>query len=325
MSVQQRARAPGAEVRGAPPILPECIGSLCLLGARRHRTVPVAWTDLAAGSGAVRRTAGVRVSKRHPLAPVRSVVDDGLRAVEVVGLLLLLTVGSLLLVAGVMDGVPGLAVMGATCVGVVLLGGLSVVLQLRVLAPPAPTVGVVDGRAATVLRREPVAFRLGLVIVAVMSITPLGWAVLAARSSTLLAVLLAGAGAWLFVPLLLGARGRFSAGVLELDADGLTYRSSGLRLSIPWEEVAAIDAHLPAMVMILSRGDRPISASRTAGLFTGERLLSPDMAVLRTQSMAIDRRVLAAVLWHYATTPSDRGELGSTASLVRLAAAATPR
>lgn len=255
---------------------------------------------------------------RRALAPVGSLADRGLRPIDVVGVVLLMVIGGGLLFGGVTRDVPGLAVLGAGCLGVFLLAVCATVLHLRVLTSPAPTVSVVDGRAATVLRREPVAFRLGLVIMAVIGATPLGWAVLAARSSTGLAVILAATGLWLFVPMLLAVLGRFTPGMLALTADGLDYRSRGLSLSIAWDDIAALDSQRSSMVMVLSRGGRPIPAFRTAGWFTGEHLLSSDAAVLRTDAMAVDEHQLAPVLWRYATTPSARAELGTPSSLAQL-------
>ncbi|SDB84458.1 hypothetical protein SAMN05216410_0393 [Sanguibacter gelidistatuariae] len=249
------------------------------------------------------------------LAPVRSVGRDGLRAIDIVGIVLLLVVGAFALISGVANDVPAIAVMGAGSLGVFLVGGASVVLQMRVVTPPAPTLSVVGGRPATVLRREPVAFTLGLVVMAVLGATCLGWAILAVGSSIPLAVILGALGLWLFVPLLLAACGRFNAGVLLLTPDGLDYRSRGLTLSIGWDEIAAVSSERPMGVMVLSRGGQAITHSRTAGWFTGEKLIKADSAVLRTDAMAIDKSQLAPVLWRYVMTPTARAELGTPASL----------
>lgn len=108
------------------------------------------------------------------VAPVKSFARNGLRLLDIVGLIRLPIIGVLALVGGVMFGITGLAVLGAGCVGIFLAGGTSIVLQLHVLSPPAPTLSVIDGRPATVLRREPVAFTLGLVVMAIMGATVLG-------------------------------------------------------------------------------------------------------------------------------------------------------
>ena len=251
------------------------------------------------------------------VAPVKSFARDGILPREAAGLVLMPIIGALATIGGVADDRPGITVLGAGIVGVFLVGATSVVLQLRVLVPPAPALSVVGSRPATVLRREPVAFALGLATMAVMGATLWGWAYLAADSSAPLAVGLGALGLWMVVPTLLAVTGRFTAGVLALTPDGVDYRSRGLRLWFGWDDIGALGASMPMIMDVSTRDGSPVRCSRTAGWYTGEKLLTPTRAVLRTDAMAVHEQQLAPVLWRYVTHPADRAELGTSGSLVR--------
>lgn len=251
------------------------------------------------------------------VAPVKSIARNGLDRGAIAGFVLLAACGALVLAAAIMTNEPAMAVLGAGCIGVFLAGGASVFLQMRVLTPPAPTLSVIDDRPATVLRREPVAFNLGLVVMAVMGATSLGWAYLATGSSMPLAVLLGALGLWMFVPTLLAASGRFNAGFLALTPDGIDYRSRGLSLWVGWDDIGALGTNWPMIVGVSTRKGSPVRRAKTAGWFTGEKLLTPDFAVLRTDAMSVHEHQLAPVLWRYVMAPAARSELGTPASLLQ--------
>lgn len=138
-----------------------------------------------------------------------------------------------------------------------------------------------------------------------------------ANSSVPCAVILGALGLWMFVPALLAASGRFTSGSLALTPDGIDYRSRGLNLWVGWDDIGALGDSWPMIVGVSTRNGRPVRHSTTAGWFTGEKLLTADFAVLRTDALSVHEHDLAPVLWWYVMTAADRAELGTPASLLR--------
>lgn len=259
--------------------------------------------------GAERRSG---YSPHQPAARVRSWT-----AKDVVRLGGILLLGVVMIVSW--QESTAIGVLGAGLVGLAVLGvTIYLVRDYRPWAP-SPDLTSLAGTPATVVHREHVAFRMGLVVLVDLVAVTLVWAVLAARDAPVIALVLIMPTVWTLGFMILVARGRFTAGSIWCTPDQLVYRSRGLQVAIRWDEIAAVDGEaVPALAVVHGRDSTSFTYSNVPALWRSERMASPTMAVIRTDDMSVDPGTLTRFIGRYALTPAARSELGTAASLEAL-------
>lgn len=229
----------------------------------------------------------------------------------------LLLVGALLL-AGWSTSVA-IGIMGVSVLGLLMLAAVITVMRERHLRAPDPEVSARKDVPATLIRRERVAFLMGLLVVWDLVLISAVWAGLVASESALFALFLGLPVLWAgwFTTLVL--RGRFDAGGIWFTPDQLVYVSRGLRLEICWKDISSVDGGaIAGMVLVSSVDPAAFTYSNVPALWRSERMASPTMAVIRTDDMSVDPGTLTRFIGRYALTPAARSELGTAASLEAL-------
>ena len=243
-------------------------------------------------------------------------VEHGLQAV--VGLWIVVVGSGLLWMAGPPAWVR---ISGAGLVGLGLVATVGVVLRARA-RPPAPTVGTADRVATTTIARERTVFAAGMAMVAVASLTCLGWGLLALGSGHVgWSLILWATAVWTGSPVVLAAAGRYTAGGIWLTPETLTYRSRGLRTTIAWDGVGlVVDDVARGHVVFRSLPGTVVRHEFRAGPWRGEKVAAPDVGILRTEGLTLGPATLARVVDHYAHRPATRSEIGTPASLATIIA-----
>ncbi|MEP7764758.1 hypothetical protein [Sanguibacter sp. 25GB23B1] len=233
--------------------------------------------------------------------------------------MVLLLVGALLL-SGWTTSVA-IGIMGVSVLGLLVLAIVITVLRERHLRAPDPEVSTRRDTPATLIRRERVAFLMGVLILWDLVLISAVWAGLVASESLLFALFLGLPvlwSAWFTALVLLG---RFDAGGIWFTPDRLVYVSRGLRLEIRWRDISSVDGgKIAGMVLVSSEDPTAFTYTNVPALWRSERMASPTMAVIRTDDMSVDPGTLARFLGRYALTPAARSELGTPASLEALEA-----
>lgn len=247
---------------------------------------------------------------------------------DAVGLVVAALLG-LLMVAGWQQSV-GIGVFGLGLLAfAVLAATISFLRDHRLSAPPA-TLTALSDVPATVVRREHVAFFMGLLVLTDFVAVSTAWSVLAIRDSPPFAVVFALPAVWAICLMALVARQRFTAGSLWFTPEQLVYRSRGLHLSVRWDDIISADGDaVPALAVLYARDETSITHSNVPKPWRSERLASPEMAVIRTDDMSVDPGTLVRFIGRYALDPAARHELGTPASLevlesVRLTSSSGP-
>lgn len=235
------------------------------------------------------------------------------------GLILCLLLGPALVVGGVVDGVPHLAVFGAAVTAIALMAAIVLPAEVRLgMRRPGARLGVgPDGQTATVVPRarwHVPHLATALVIVAAW---PAASAVVAATDGepalTVFLLALAVYPASYLWPLL---RGRIRTGGLYLTPDTITHVRHGGWWRVRWDDVVAALPGEP-MAVVLRDSSRPERGRRTRhpGWKGMSRSPSPHILGVETRFLALDPTNLAELITMCTAYPSWRNKLGTDESV----------
>lgn len=259
--------------------------------------------------GAERRSG---YSADHPTPPKYSLSAGDVKH----GVIAVLT--GVLLLSGWSQSVA-IGVMGVSVLGLVVLGAIVTYLRVHRLRAPDPEVTTLEGEPATLIRRERVAFLLGVLVLWDVILVCAVWAGLAARESMGLALILGWPVLWAAWFTVLVVVGRFDAGGIWFTPGKLVYKSRGLRLEVPWDEIRAADGgSVPGMVLLLTARPGAFTARNVPLPWRSERVASSTLAVVRTDDMDIDPGTLVRLIGRYAASSAHRAEIGTAQSLASL-------
>ena len=183
---------------------------------------------------------------------------------------------------------------------------------------PAPRLTADDVEIATVIPAPRSRLAATLAFWLLVAVPLLGAGVVAVLAGRVgVGVLLAIAGAWSLVPVLLVAAGRITAGGVWLTTAAVVVRDHGLESRIPWEALATVAPSDGGVVVLRAALPGSIHRRRSGPWAIGARIAGPSIATIDTRWLALDAPSLARVLEHY-RRPGAAAELGTAASLATL-------
>lgn len=103
-------------------------------------------------------------------------------------------------------------------------------------------------------------------------------------------------------------------GAVLLQPTGVTDLQRGREATVRWDDVVGV-TYGPGKATVRTRHGAPVTSRAVVRGWTGRPRHKRYGLVIDTQGLGIDTRTLALTLHHYASTPFDRHELGTDASL----------